>query len=147
MKAVFDTRADSGYDDDAPERYHFPGRYLEAAKRALGDWFIYRAPRRGGGQTGYFAVARLDRIEPDKVMQNHYFGTISNYFPFDEVVPLRHEGGMFEQQFELVGSPLRLGAAMQGKSIRTISEIEFGVIVRAGLDETLLPANGIRLSL
>jgi putative restriction endonuclease len=54
---------------------------------------------------------------------------------------------MFEQQFELVGSPLRLGAAMQGKSIRTISEIEFGVIVRAGLDETLLPANGIRLSL
>ena len=28
MKAIFDTRAESGYDDDIVRRYHFPNRYL-----------------------------------------------------------------------------------------------------------------------
>jgi putative restriction endonuclease len=60
MKAVFDTKAESGYDDDIVERYHFPNQYLPEIEKAIGDWIVYREPRRGGGSLGYFAVARLN---------------------------------------------------------------------------------------
>ena len=53
MKAVFDTRAGSGYDDDIARRYHFPDRYLRAAEQAVGDWIVYREPVRGTGRPGY----------------------------------------------------------------------------------------------
>ncbi len=35
MKAIFDTRAGSGYDDDIVRRYHFPNRSLP---RRSGLW-------------------------------------------------------------------------------------------------------------
>jgi hypothetical protein len=35
MKAVFDTRGDTSYDDEISVRYHFPNRYLPAAQAAL----------------------------------------------------------------------------------------------------------------
>jgi len=57
VKAIFDTRAESGYDDDIIRQYHFPNRYLGIAKEAVGDWIIYREPRRAGGRSGYVAAA------------------------------------------------------------------------------------------
>ena len=57
MKAVFDTKTASGYDDDIVERYHFPNNYLAIAERSVDDWIVYREPRRGGGSMGYIAVA------------------------------------------------------------------------------------------
>ncbi len=65
MKAVFDTKADSGYDDDIIQRYHFPNRYLSEAQKAVGDWIIYREPRRGRGREGYVAVARVTHVQSD----------------------------------------------------------------------------------
>ena len=59
MPLVFDAKPDSGYDDRPGDRYHFPNRYLAAAKSGIGDWVVYRKPRRGDGTPGYFAVARL----------------------------------------------------------------------------------------
>ena len=59
MKAIFDTKPGSGYDDDVARRYHFPDRYLAQAEPAVGDWIAYREPRRDGGRSGYVAVARL----------------------------------------------------------------------------------------
>ena len=50
MKAVFDTRPDTGYDDDIVRRYHFPNRYLPAAEQCVGDWIVYRETRRGSGR-------------------------------------------------------------------------------------------------
>jgi putative restriction endonuclease len=64
MKAVFDTKAASGYDDDIVERYHFPNDYLPTAKKAVGDWIVYREPRRGGGSMGYIAVAWVNSDRP-----------------------------------------------------------------------------------
>ncbi|HKH66725.1 MAG TPA: HNH endonuclease, partial [Reyranella sp.] len=61
MKAVFDTKVASGYDDNIVERYHFPNDYLATAKKAVGDWIVYREPRRGGGSMGYIAVAWVVR--------------------------------------------------------------------------------------
>lgn len=46
MKTIFDTRPDTAYDDDLVRRYHFPNRYLSDAWKYVGDWIVYREPRR-----------------------------------------------------------------------------------------------------
>jgi putative restriction endonuclease len=147
VKAVFDTRAGSGYKDDIPFRYHFPNRYLAEAQRALNDWIVYREPRRGGGREGYVAVARVAGIERDPTDPTHSYAFIADFLPFDDVVPLRRGVGFYESMLADVANPSRIGAALQGKSIRIISEADFGAIVRAGLRQTLDPANAIRLEL
>ena len=65
VKAVFDVRPDSPYNDSV-ERYHFPDQYLRTALASVGDWVVLREPRRGGGATAYIAVARVNRIVPDR---------------------------------------------------------------------------------
>ena len=60
MKGVFDTKADSGYDDEIVERYHFPAQYLTKAKTMVGDWIVYRKPVRMADES-YIAVGKLDR--------------------------------------------------------------------------------------
>lgn len=147
MKAVFDTRAGSGYDDDIASRYHFPDRYLAEARRSLGDWIVYREPRRQGGREGYVATARVARIEPDRVKPRHHYAVIDGYLPFDVVVPLRSGQSFYESLLSTVSDPKRIGAALQGRSVRIIPDGEFGAIVRAGLQETLAPNNALRLEL
>ncbi len=60
MKAVFDTKPNSGYDDEIVRRYHFPtqSNYVAAATAAVGDWIVYREPQRNRGRRAYIAVAR-----------------------------------------------------------------------------------------
>lgn len=147
MKAIFDTRAGSGYDDDIIERYHFPNKYLEQAEQAVDDWIIYREPRRGGGRSGYVAVARLVRIEPDPERSGYSYARMADFLPFDIVVPLERPAGFYEEQLRFVAQRTLLGASLRGKSVRVISEEDFGAITRAGLDKTLAPDNAIRLEL
>ena len=146
-KAIFDTRAASGYDDDIAHRYHFPDRYLPDAMKAAGDWVVYREPRRNGGREGYVAVARLISIKPDLALPRHSYASMADYLPFDRVVPLRNGLSFYEVRLQQVTDPMRLGAALQGRSVRTIGDEEFGAIVRAGLHETLDPENALRLGL
>jgi putative restriction endonuclease len=145
VKAVFDTRAGSGYDDDITHRYHFPDSYLQKAAAAVGDWVIYREPRRG--RNGYIAVAMLERLEVDPVMPRHHYAIMSNYLSFDALVPYRMPGGLWEQPLQDIGNPRLLGAYLQGRSVRPLSDGDFGAIVRAGLEETLDPENAVRLHL
>ena len=147
MKAIFDTRGESGYDDDIVTRYHFPDRYLAEARKAIGDWIVYREPRRGGGRSGYVAVARLVGIDPDPERPGHSYARMADFLPFDDVVPLRHETGFYEKQLDFVPQPSLIGSRLQGKSIRVISDEEFGGITLAGLSTTLAPDNAIRLEL
>ena len=147
MKAIFDTRGGSGYDDDIIVRYHFPNRYLGEAQKAVGDWIIYREPRRGGGRSGYVAVARLLRIDPDPELPGHSYARMADFLPFDDVVPLKHEAGFYEKQLDFVPQPSLLGSRLQGKSVRIISDGEFGEIALAGLSNTLAPDNAVRLEL
>lgn len=147
MKAIFDTRSDTGYDDDIVRRYHFPNRYLSEAWHTLDDWIIYREPRRGGGRQGYVAVARVIRIEPDPSNAGFSYAYVTDFLPFDAVVSLRRGSSFFEDRLNQVPDPSRIGAAIQGRSIRTISDNEFGTITCAGLSETLDPENAIRLEL
>jgi putative restriction endonuclease len=147
MRAVFDTRPGSGYDDDVPTRYHFPDRYLDEARKAIGDWIVYRAPRRGGAQIGYFAAARVVNVDHDPIRPGHSYARLADFLPFDEVVPLERPSGFYERQLNFLPKRSLIGRTLHGRSVRTISDIEFGDIVRAGLKETLAPANAVRLEL
>jgi hypothetical protein len=46
-KGIFDSKAESGDDDEIIARYHFPRRYLKAAEAMVGDWIAYREPATG----------------------------------------------------------------------------------------------------
>ena len=145
MKVVFDTRPDTGYDDDIVRRYHFPNRYLPAAEQCVGDWIVYRETRRGSGRPGYVAVARVTRLEPDPSDSGSSYALVTDFLRFDVVVPLRRATGYFEERLRSVKDPRRIGVALQGHSVRTISDADFGAIVRAGLRETLDPRNLVEL--
>ena len=40
MKAVFDTKPGTAYEDDIAHRYNFLPRYLDVVSRCLGDWAV-----------------------------------------------------------------------------------------------------------
>lgn len=71
---------------------------------------------------------------------------MSDFLEFDKVVSLARPGGFYGRQLELV-ERRSLGRTLQGKPVRTIGDIEFADIVRAGLQETLNPANAVKLEL
>ena len=139
MKAIFDTRPDTAYDDDLVHRYHFPNRYLSDAGKCVGDWIVYRESRRGGGRQGYVAVARLVRIEPDRSDPGSSYAHLGDFLPFDEVVPLRRGAEYFETPLRSVTERKYIGAALKGRSIRTISDADFGAIVCAGFRTAMEP--------
>ena len=145
MKGVLDTRPLTEYDDDISHRYHFPNRYLDEAEQTESDWIVYREPRRGGGRQAYVAVARVTRIEPDPSDAGFSYAYISDYLEFDQVVPLHSGTQYYEARLNSVTNPSRIGAALQGKSVRTISEEEFGAIALAGLAKTLRQESTHRL--
>ena len=145
MKGIFDTRPVTEYDDDVTHRYHFPNRYLVKAQETENDWIVYREPRRGGGRQGYVAVARVNRIEPDPSDSRFSYACVADYLDFDQVVPLHSGTQFYEARLNSVTNPSRIGAELQGKSVRTISDAEFGAIVFAGLADTLCKENTYRL--
>lgn len=151
MKAVFDTKPDSGYDDEIVRRYHFPtqSNYMAAAEAAVGDWIVYREPQRNRGRRAYIAVARVLRIEPDRLRPNHAYAVMGDYLPFDRPVPFAGygDGGYWETPLRAIEPASRVGAAVQGKAIRPLADVDFSAIVTAGLSETLAPENAIRLGL
>lgn len=145
MKGVFDTRPQTEYDDDISRRYHFPNRYLAEAERTGNDWIVYREPRRGGGRQAYVAVARVNRIVPDPTDSSSSYAYVSDYLEFDQVVPLHNGTQYYEARLNSIANPSNIGVALQGRSVRTITEGEFAAIVLAGLADTLHHENPHRL--
>lgn len=149
MKAVFDVKPGSGYDDDITRRYHFPARrnYLEAARNAVGDWVLFREPQRNGGRRAYIAFARVTGAVPDPERSDHYYANVADYLEFPTPVPFIKDGRYAEALLRGVLDPSRVGQAVQGKSMRPILSEDFDDIVLAGLSETLNPANAKKLDL
>ena len=146
MKGVFDTRAGTIYDDDITTRYHFPDRYLRPARACVGDWVLYREPRRAGGRSGYVAAARVITLASDRSKPGFSFAEIESFMDFDTVVRLDGPNGPYEEGLRGIEASRR-GVALQGRSIRTISAKAFGGIVRAGLESTLADDNSRRVGL
>jgi putative restriction endonuclease len=147
VKGVFDTKTDSGYDDDIARRYHFPQRYLSIANEMVGDWVVYREPRRNHGRQAYVAVARVVGIEPDPTVPNHYYALVDEFLPFDHLVPLNDDGQYAEEPLRGVAEPAQVGIWLQGRSVRPLDAADFARIVRAGLRGTLDPDNALKLEL
>lgn len=146
MKAVFDTKPSSAYDDDLTRHYQFPRRYLAIAKATEGDWVVLRRPRADGGSLAYFGVARVSALETDPRSPKLTFARLADYLDFDRPVPWRQDGRYAEQV--LRDMPVKeVGVFLRGRSVRPLSEADFAEIVAAGLEQTLAPANARRLGL
>lgn len=148
MKAVFDTKSGSRYDDDVSVKYHFPNaKYLRVAAACVGDWIVYREPRDGGGSLAYFAAARVKSIEPDPADHSHSYAVMSNYLPFDSPVPFRTGGRYEEGALRALPRASDVGLNLRGRSVRSLSDDDFASIVLKGLAHTLAPENAVQLEL
>ena len=149
MKAIFDLKAGSGYDDEILSRYQFPDRsdYLAAARGAVGDWIIYREGQREGGRRAYVAAARVMSVVPDSDRAKHHIARVTDFLEFPAPVPIKTAGRYAEAPMRAVGDPRRVGQTIQGKSVRALAQEDFDAIVLAGLGPTLAPENRIRLNL
>ncbi len=139
MKAVFDVKPRSGYDDDVTVRYHFPARsnYLDVARNAIGDWIVYRELRRNGGRQAYIATAKVIRVEPDPGDSKYYYAYVVEYLEFPTPVPFVTNGQYAETPLRAIGQANRVGQSLQGRSMRTILIEDFDAIVLSGLNDTL----------
>lgn len=152
MKAVFDVKPGSGYDDDIAQRYHFPARsnYLNAARNAVGDWVLFREPQRNRGRRAYVATARVTKVEADPERPSLSYAYVDNYLEFAAPVPLVVNGRYAETTLRRIADPQRVGRALQGKSLRPIPDDDFRAIVLAGLRDALAPEDiaffGLNLS-
>lgn len=136
--AIFTTRADSIYDDLPEVRYHFPATYLNAVRRAVGDWILYYEPRRGRGRQCYFAIARVERVVPDPTRADHYYALMSGYLEFVVPVPFREPSGHYwESILQKPDGTTSKGAF--GRAVRQIPDHEFDLILAAGFEEVLAP--------
>jgi putative restriction endonuclease len=148
MKGVFDVKGGSRYDDVLAEQYHFPAQYRDLAQACVGDWILYREPRADGGRMAYIAVAHVDRIDPDPHAPGMSFARMSKLLELDQPVPYRDPNGRFAERFlRELPDPGAAGRALRGRSVRPINAEDFAAIIKAGLKETLDPANAIRLEL
>ncbi|WP_244471143.1 HNH endonuclease [Rhizobium ecuadorense] len=147
VKGIFDTKRDSGYKDEIALRYHFPKQYRAIVETLVDGRIIYREPQRNGGRRAYVATAKVVAIEDDPIKRGHAYAVVAEYQEFDEPVPFVHDGRYWETSLHSVADPTRVGAFLQGKSVRVIPETDFAAIVRAGLSETLAAGNAIRLEL
>jgi len=148
VKGVFEISGNSRYDDLITERYHFPSQYLSEARQLENDWILYRETRVSGGRMAYIATAFVERIDPDEADPTHYYARIRDYLPFDDAVSYRDKDGRFAERFlRDMARPGDAGRTLRGKSVRTLDDDDFVVIVNQGLSETLHPDNRIRLEL
>jgi putative restriction endonuclease len=147
VKAVFDVKPNSGYGDEPASRYQFPDKqnYLTAAQDALGDWILYREPKRNDGRQAYIAVARVVRIEPDPQRAGHHLAHLVDFLEFPNPVPFMVDGRYAEAPLRALPDRRLAGQSLQGRSIRPILQEDFDAIVLAGLGEVLAPETAARL--
>ena len=142
-KAVFTASELSAYDDLIEQHYHFPNTYLRQARAAVGDWIVYYEPRRNSGPSSndgrqsYFAIARLQRIDPDPVSPRHFYARLSDYAEFERPVPFKTEDGYFESALLSADGSTNKGAF--GRSVRNLSDAEFDDILAYGNSRSIEP--------
>jgi putative restriction endonuclease len=142
-KGVFVTGSHSIYADQPKDFYRFPANYLSAAKRMVGQWIVYQEPRRADGQ-GYFAVAQVEKVEPDPATPGMSLALIApgTYLDFGTAVPfsidkLPMERGLLNDDGSVKGS--------KQLAVRPLSNADFNRIVEIGLmdAEPELPRVGL----
>jgi putative restriction endonuclease len=146
MKAVFDTRPTSIYDDDLTRHYQFPKRYLPIVEQCIGDWIVLRRPRADGGDLAYFATARIETVDIDLARSGMYFARLGEYLAFDSPVNWIEAGRYAEEALRNMPSS-QVGVYLRGRSVRSLIEHDFSQIISSGLRDTLNPRNAERLEI
>lgn len=143
-KLVLLHKAGSIYDDEPDRVYDFPRTYLRAVQEGVGDWIVYYEPVRAGAR-GYFAVARIARIEAKPGMPGRFLAIIAtgSFLPFDREVPRLIGGRPFEAALAAPDGTPKAGGAQQ-LAVRRLPEAEFAAIVRHGLPADLEAAEARR---
>ncbi len=133
---VFIHRADSIYDDSPAERYQFPAQYLSRAKACAGDWILYYEPVKVPGSRGYFAIAKVQDVVPDRSQLGMYVAKIESgsYIDFANPVPFRNADGLLETG--LLNEHGKISGVAQA-AVRPISSSDFGRILQIGLDDPM----------
>jgi putative restriction endonuclease len=146
MKAVFDTKPTSVYDDDISQHYHFPRRYLELVSKCVGDWIVLRRPRADGGNLAYFATAKVVSVSPDTKQRSMSYANLAGFLAFPEQVPWRRNGSYAEQALRDLPPP-KVGVYLRGRSVRLLTEADFTGIIAAALASTFTPDAAERLDI
>jgi putative restriction endonuclease len=130
-KGVFVTGPHSIYGDEPKDFYRFPANYLPAAQRMVGQWIVYQEPRRAGGR-GYFAVAKVEKVEPDLATPGMHLALIApgSFLDFGTSVPfsidkLPMERALLNDDGSIKGS--------KQLAIRPLSNADFNRIIEIGL--------------
>jgi putative restriction endonuclease len=123
-KGVFLHRPGSVYDDLPHERYHLPARYLKSVERTVGDWIVYNELLGGKGSSGYSAIAKVDRVQPDPQQSGLYFAHMEpgSYLGFEKFVPYR-TGDRFMETRLSTGTNKPSGYVQS--AVREISDEDF----------------------
>lgn len=132
MKAVFDTKPTSVYDDEVSKHYHFPQRYLSLVEYCVNDWVVLRRPRADGGDLAYFAAAKIISIDPDLLSDGLHYAHFSDFLAFDKPVPWRPDGRYMEEVLRNLPSR-EVGIYMRGRSVRSLTEKDFEQLMRRGV--------------
>lgn len=142
-KAVFTSKVEPSYDDLPEQRYHFPRTYLRQVEATIGDWIVYYEPRRvssdlssRGGRQAYFATARVQRVDRDAQLEEHFYAYVSDYLEFDRPVPFKEGEFYYEAALRRDDGGTSKGAF--GRAVRNISDSEYDLIVKGGFAQTIV---------
>ena len=128
---VFVHKVGSGYADIPEVQYQFPKSYLSRAKPLEGEWIVYYEPVRPPPSKGFYAVAKVAKLEADPDRAGHYLALIEpgTYLEFSPTVPHRMDGEAVERDL-----------ANAQAAVRPLSHSDFARIISLGLpDEDFLP--------
>ncbi|MHA6263063.1 HNH endonuclease [Arenibacterium sp. CAU 1754] len=131
--AVLIQNPESVFKDRPGIAYHFPKRYLKTLQKCVGDWVIFYESRTGA--FGYTSVQRVQRIEPDPKLDDHFFAYLDREteWSFERVVKRSSESGIaYEKSLRgKDGRPISGGASVS--AVRLLSDGEFQTILKEGL--------------
>lgn len=131
---VFIHRSDSIYDDSPAERYQFPDQYLSRVTACIGDWIVYYEPRKVPETRGYFAIAKVERVIPDRGARTMHLAIIEagSYLDFARPVPFSGPAGVIERG--LLNDKGGISGRAQS-AVRPLSSADFNRIVTLGIGE------------
>lgn len=140
--AILTTKIDPAYDDLPDRRYHFPKQYLGRMQQVVGELIVYYEPGRVGtsesdrsGSRSYFAVGRVNNIEPSPLNDDTYYARIEEYLDFQRRVPFRERDFYYESALRRPDGSHSTGAFRN--AVRHIPSDELQVILQAGFTDTV----------
>lgn len=139
VRAVFQHKPASVYDDVPWAHYEFPRRYLSTVEATVGDLIIYYLPGKVPGRRdvmNYQAAARVEAVRSSPNVHDWYYAIIApgSYLAFQRPVPRVMDRQVMESRFaQGPGRPASGG--VNQSAVRALPEADFVRIVAAGLAE------------